>query len=96
MVSTRRHYLTDDPEERKQIYLRNYRIINRRKLVAKVREWRHQFPEKAREYRRRWRLRNPDKVNAMARAWRANNPERAKEVQRQYRARRRAKACLTQ
>jgi hypothetical protein len=53
-------------------------------VAERVRKWRANHPEKAREMSRRWRENNSEKIKETAREWRKNNSEKIKEYKETY------------
>lgn len=50
----------------------------------RLKKWRKNNPEKAREVIKKWKENNSERVKEVAREWKENNPEKVKKEQKKY------------
>jgi hypothetical protein len=76
------HY--KDPERRRE-YERQWRLANRERFLAKMREWRERNPDKVKQHNQQWYAENPERKRENWERWRRENPEKAKALAGRYR-----------
>lgn len=66
-------------------YHKEYRKLNKDRVVQKQKEWHERYPSKRVEYTRKYWAANRDKINSNARKRRAENPEETRAHERAFR-----------